>query len=44
MDLKTTFLNKDLEKEIHMELSKSYKVLGKENKVYKMRKSLYDMK
>ena len=44
MDVITTFLNKDLEKEIHTELSKSCKVLGKENKVYKMRKSLNGMK
>ena len=43
MDVKTTFLHDDLEKEIYMEQSKSFVVKGKENYVCKLKKSLYEL-
>lgn len=39
--VKIIFINEYLEEEIHMKQSKSYIVLGQENKVCKLRKSLY---
>ena len=44
MDVKTTFLNGDLEEEIYMEQPEGCKIPGKENKVCKLRKSLYGLK
>ncbi|KAL4032286.1 hypothetical protein IC575_005356 [Cucumis melo] len=44
MDVKTVFLNGDLEEEIYMTQSKGFKIHGQENKVCKLRKSLYGLK
>lgn len=44
MDVKTTFLHDDLEEEIYMDQPEGFKVDGKENFVYKLRKSLYGLK
>ena len=40
IDVKTTFLNGDLEEEIYMEQPEGYVVLGQEHKVCKLVKSL----
>ncbi|KAL6316136.1 hypothetical protein AAG906_015966 [Vitis piasezkii] len=44
MDVKTAFLNGDLEKEIYMEQSEGCVVPGKEKKVCRLVKSLYGLK
>ena len=44
MDVKTTFLNGDLEEEIYMTQPKGCVVDGQENKVCKLLKFLYDLK
>ena len=44
MDVKTAFLNGDLEEEIYMEKPEGYVVLGQEHKVCKLIKSLYGLK
>ncbi|PHT58324.1 hypothetical protein CQW23_00687 [Capsicum baccatum] len=44
MDVKTAFLNGDLEEEIYMEQPESFVVPGKENKMCKLVKSLYGLK
>ena len=44
MDVKTAFLNGDLEEEIYMEQPKGLIVHGQESKVCKLDKSLYDLK
>ena len=44
MDVKTTFLNEELEEEIYMEQLEGFVVPGKENKVCKLIKSLYGLK
>ena len=44
MDLKTTFLNGELEEEIYIEQPGGFVVPGKENKVCKLVKSLYGLK
>ena len=44
MDVKTAFLNGDLEEEIYMSQPEGCKILGQENKVCKLRKSLYSLK
>ena len=44
MDVKTTFLNGDLEEEIYMEQPEGFIVKGQENKFCKLIKSLYDLK
>ena len=44
MDVKTAFLNGELEEEIHMEQLKGFVIPGKENKVCKLIKSLYGLK
>ena len=44
MDVKTTFLNGELEEEIYMEQPEGFVVLGKKNKVCKLVKSLYGLK
>ena len=44
MNVKTAFLNRELDKEIYMEQSKGFVMRGQENKVYKLIKSLYGLK
>ena len=44
MDVKTTFLNGELEEEINMEQPKGFVIHGQEDKVCKLDKSLYGLK
>ena len=44
MDVKTAFLNGELEEEIYMKQSEGFSVLRKEKKVCKLVKSLYGLK
>ena len=44
MDVKTVFLNGELNEEIHMEQSEGYVMKGLEDKVCKLNKSLYGLK
>ena len=44
MDVKTTFLNGDLDEEIYMEQSEGFIITGQEKKVYWLVKSLYGLK
>ena len=44
MDVKTAFLNGDLDEEIHMDQLEGFVVRGQERKVCKLRKSLYGLK
>ena len=44
MDVKTTFLNGDLDEEIYMEQLEGFLALGQEKKVCKLVKSLYGLK
>ena len=44
LDVKTSFLHGDLEEEIYMQRPQGYEVKGKENLVYRLKKSLYGLK
>jgi len=44
MDVKTTFLHKDLEEEIYMKQHEGFVVKGKKELVCKLKKSLYGLK
>jgi hypothetical protein len=44
MDVKTTFLNGELDEEIYMQQPDGFVAPGQENKVYRLRKSLYGLK
>ena len=44
MDVKTTFLNGDLDEEIYMDQPEGFVEFGQESKVCKLTKSLYDLK
>jgi len=44
MDVKSAFLNGYLEEEIYVEQPKGFIVEGKEDKVYRLSKALYDLK
>ena len=43
MDVKTTFLNEDLEEEIYMDQTEGFVKPGQESKVCKLTKSLYNL-
>ena len=44
MDVKTTFLHRDLEEEIYMKQLEGFAVKGKKELVCKLKKSLYGLK
>ena len=44
MDVKTVFLNEDLEEEIYMDQPENFVELRQESKVFKLTKSLYGLK
>jgi len=44
VDIKTAYLYGDLDKEIYMEQPEGFKLPGKENKVWQLRKALYSLK
>ena len=44
LDVKTIFLHGDLDEEIFMEKLEGFKVKGNENRVCKLKKSLYELK
>ena len=44
MDVKTTFLNGDLEENIYMDQPMGFSFEGKEHMVCKLKKSIYDFK
>lgn len=44
IDVKTAFLNSDLEEEIYMNQPQGFIIHGQENKVYELVKSLYGLK
>ena len=44
LDVKTTFLHDDLEEEIYMEQPEGFTIKGKEHLVFRLKKSLYDLK
>ena len=44
MDVKTAFLNDELEEEIYMKQPKEFMVQGHEDKVYKLNRALYGLK
>jgi hypothetical protein len=43
MDVKSAFLNGDLEEEVYVEQPAGFVVTGKEHKVFKLRKALYGL-
>ena len=44
MDVKTAFLNGDLDEEIYMEQPEGFVIPGQENKVCRLKKSIYGLK
>ena len=44
MDVKTTFLNDDLDEDVYMEQLAGFVEIGKENLVCKLNKSIYGLK
>jgi hypothetical protein len=44
MDVKSSFLNENLEEEVYVEHPQGYEVPGQENKVYRLKKALYGLK
>lgn len=44
MDIKTTFLNENIEKEVYMEQLKGFCYNDSEHLVYKLKKSICDLK
>ncbi|CAL1406644.1 unnamed protein product [Linum trigynum] len=44
LDVKSTFLNGELEEEVYVEQPRGYEKKGEEDKVYRLRKALYGLK
>lgn len=44
MDVKSAFLNGDLQEEVYVEQPPGFKVLGLEDMVYRLRRALYGLK
>jgi hypothetical protein len=44
MDVKSTFLNGILEEEIYVQQPPRYEIKGQEDKVYRLKKDLYELK
>ena len=44
LDVKSAFLNGEIEEEVYVEQPEGYKVQGKEDKVYRLYKALYGLK
>eukprot|EP01018_Ginkgo_biloba_P000839 Gb_33741 [translate_table: standard] len=44
MDVKSAFLNGYFDEEIYVEKPQGFKIIGKENKVFELKKSLYGLK
>jgi hypothetical protein len=44
MDVKSTFLNRDLEEEVYMEKPEGFSLIDNPDYVYKMKKDLYGLK
>ena len=44
MDVKTTFLNGEIEEEVYIEQPEGFEVHGKETHVYILKKALYGLK
>ena len=44
MDVKTIFLNRELDEEIYIEQLKSFESIDQEHKVCKVQRSIYDLK
>lgn len=43
-DVKSAFLNGDMEKEVHVSQPEGFQIKGKEDKVYRLKKALYSLK
>jgi hypothetical protein len=44
MDVKSTFLNRDLEEKVYIEQPEGFQLSEKESYVYKLKKAFYDLK
>lgn len=44
LDIKSVFLNREIEEDVYMEEPKGFEIQGKEKMVYKLHKALYGLK
>ena len=44
MDVKTTFINRNLEEKVYMNQPKGFSIKEKEHMAYKLKKSIYKLK